>query len=128
MITLAGRMLRSTDTRLLWKFGSAPMWSSRVCTKAVDVIRPSDPAALATSPKPSEFASVVGTALSTSFCALVGTSLSMLFAVIAPIVLVAYITTMLSADIRYAMAKIKRISDTDELTGAYNMRSFSVAA
>jgi len=49
----------------------------------------------------------------------------MLFAVIAPIVLVAYITTMLSADIRYAMAKIKRISDTDELTGAYNMRSFS---
>ena len=49
----------------------------------------------------------------------------MLFALIAPIVLVAYITTMLSADIRYAMAKIKRISDTDELTGVYNMRSFS---
>ena len=49
----------------------------------------------------------------------------MLFALFAPIVLVAYITTMLSADIRYAMAKIKRISDTDELTGAYNMRSFS---
>ena len=49
----------------------------------------------------------------------------MLFALIAPIVLVAYVTTMLSADIRYAMAKIKRISDTDELTGVYNMRSFS---
>ena len=50
---------------------------------------------------------------------------AMIFALISPIVLVAYITTMLSADIRYAMAKIKRISDTDELTGAYNMRSFS---
>ncbi|NIO38757.1 MAG: diguanylate cyclase, partial [Burkholderiales bacterium] len=45
---------------------------------------------------------------------------------ITPVVLVAYITTMLRADIRYAVAKIKRISDTDELTGVYNMRAFSV--
>ncbi|UCH48245.1 MAG: GGDEF domain-containing protein [Betaproteobacteria bacterium] len=46
-------------------------------------------------------------------------------ALIAPVVLVAYITTMLRADIRYAVARIKRISDTDELTGVYNMRAFS---
>ena len=49
----------------------------------------------------------------------------MTLALVAPVVLVAYITTMLRADIRYAVAKIKRISDTDELTGVYNMRAFS---
>jgi len=48
-----------------------------------------------------------------------------MFALVGPVVLVAYITTMLRADIRYAVAKIKRISDTDELTGVYNMRAFS---
>lgn len=42
-----------------------------------------------------------------------------------PIILVAYITTMLAADIRYAVDKIKQVSDTDELTGLYNMRAFS---
>jgi diguanylate cyclase (GGDEF)-like protein len=44
---------------------------------------------------------------------------------IAPVVLVSYITTMLSADIRFALAKIKRVSETDELTGVYNMRAFT---
>lgn len=48
-----------------------------------------------------------------------------MLALVAPVVLVAYFTTMLRADIRYAMARIKRISDTDELTGVYNMRAFS---
>jgi diguanylate cyclase (GGDEF)-like protein len=48
-----------------------------------------------------------------------------LLALSAPIVLVAYITTMLSGDIRYAVDKIKQVSDTDELTGTYNMRAFS---
>ncbi len=48
-----------------------------------------------------------------------------MLALIAPVVLVAYITTMLRADIRYAVTRIKRISDTDELTGVYNMRAFS---
>ncbi|UCD67755.1 MAG: GGDEF domain-containing protein [Betaproteobacteria bacterium] len=48
-----------------------------------------------------------------------------MLALIAPVVLVAYITTMLRADIRYAVARIRRISDTDELTGVYNMRAFS---
>jgi len=48
-----------------------------------------------------------------------------LLALLAPVVLVAYITTMLSADVRYALDKIKRVSDTDDLTGQYNMRAFS---
>jgi diguanylate cyclase (GGDEF)-like protein len=49
-----------------------------------------------------------------------------LMALLAPVILVAYITTMLSADIRFAVDKIKRVSDTDELTGLYNMRAFTV--
>lgn len=49
-----------------------------------------------------------------------------LLALLAPVILVAYITTMLSADIRYAVDKIKHVSDTDELTGVYNMRAFTV--
>ncbi|MEO8007262.1 MAG: GGDEF domain-containing protein [Betaproteobacteria bacterium] len=48
-----------------------------------------------------------------------------ILAISAPMILVAYITTMLAADIRFAMDKIKQVSDTDELTGAYNMRAFS---
>ena len=48
-----------------------------------------------------------------------------ILAISAPMILVAYITTMLAADIRYAVDKIKQVSDTDELTGAYNMRAFS---
>jgi diguanylate cyclase (GGDEF)-like protein len=48
-----------------------------------------------------------------------------LLALCAPMIMVAYITTMLSADIRHAVDKIKQVSDTDELTGAYNMRAFS---
>lgn len=47
----------------------------------------------------------------------------------APIVLVAYITTMLSADTRRAMAHVKTLSEIDELTGTLNRRAFlSVAA
>ncbi len=48
-----------------------------------------------------------------------------ILALIAPVVLVAYITTMLSADIRFALAKIKRVAETDELTGIYNVRAFT---
>ena len=48
-----------------------------------------------------------------------------ILAISAPMILVAYITTMLSADIRFAVDKIKQVSDTDELTGIYNMRAFS---
>ena len=48
-----------------------------------------------------------------------------LLTISAPMILVAYVTTMLAADIHYAMDKIKHVSDTDELTGIYNMRAFS---
>ena len=45
-----------------------------------------------------------------------------MLAQLGPVILVAYITTMLSADIRYGLEKIKQVSDTDELTGLYNKR------
>ena len=47
---------------------------------------------------------------------------------LAPMLLVAYITTMLSADIRSALLRIKIISETDELTGIYNVRAFTAIA
>lgn len=47
---------------------------------------------------------------------------------LAPMLLVAYVTTMLSADIRSALSRIKLLSETDELTGIYNMRAFTAIA
>ena len=47
---------------------------------------------------------------------------------IAPVVLVAYIVTMFSADIRYGLNRAKLLSETDELTGLLNMRGFAIAA
>lgn len=47
---------------------------------------------------------------------------------LAPMLLVAYITTMLSQNILNTMARIKLISETDELTQAYNMRAFNAIA
>jgi diguanylate cyclase (GGDEF)-like protein len=47
---------------------------------------------------------------------------------IAPVILVAYIVTMFSADIRYGLTRAKLLSETDELTGLLNMRGFSIAA
>ena len=44
---------------------------------------------------------------------------------LAPMLLVAYVTTMFSADIRYGLNKAKLLSETDELTEIYNMRGFS---
>jgi diguanylate cyclase (GGDEF)-like protein len=46
----------------------------------------------------------------------------------APVLLVAYIVTMFSADIRYGLSRAKLLSETDELTGLLNMRGFSIAA
>ncbi|MDH3289021.1 MAG: GGDEF domain-containing protein [Betaproteobacteria bacterium] len=51
-----------------------------------------------------------------------------LVAQIAPMLLVAYITTMLSADIRRAFGHMKLLSETDELTGVLNMRAFGAVA
>lgn len=47
---------------------------------------------------------------------------------LAPVLLVAYITTMFSADIRYGLARAKLLSETDELTGLFNLRGFAIAA
>ena len=49
-----------------------------------------------------------------------------LTAQLSPVLLVAYITTMLSADIHYALNKVKLQSETDPLTGLYNLRAFSM--
>jgi diguanylate cyclase (GGDEF)-like protein len=46
----------------------------------------------------------------------------------APMILVAYITTMLSSDIRRALIHIKMLSEKDELTGVLNMRAFATTA
>jgi diguanylate cyclase (GGDEF)-like protein len=47
---------------------------------------------------------------------------------LAPVLLVAYVTTMFSADIRYGLNKAKLLSETDELTGLYNTRGFAIVA
>ena len=47
---------------------------------------------------------------------------------LAPVLLVAYITTMFSADIRYGLQHAKLLSETDELTGLFNTRGFAIAA
>jgi diguanylate cyclase (GGDEF)-like protein len=49
-----------------------------------------------------------------------------LAAKLSPVLLVAYITTMLSADIHYALNKAKLFSETDPLTGLYNLRAFNM--
>lgn len=55
-----------------------------------------------------------------------------LLAQISPMLLVGYITTMLSADIRaaygHSYGKMKTLSETDELTGVMNTRGMTVAA
>lgn len=47
---------------------------------------------------------------------------------IAPVILVAYIVTLFSGDIRYGLIKAKLLSETDELTGLLNRRGFAIAA
>jgi len=49
-----------------------------------------------------------------------------LVALLAPMILVAYITTMFSADIRFGLNRARLLSETDDLTGLYNMRGFTV--
>lgn len=45
----------------------------------------------------------------------------------APVILVAYIVTIFSADIRYGLSKAKLLSETDALTGLLNPRGFAIA-
>jgi diguanylate cyclase (GGDEF)-like protein len=47
---------------------------------------------------------------------------------LAPVLLVSYITTMFSADIRYGLQRAKLLSETDDLTGMFNTRGFAIAA
>lgn len=47
-----------------------------------------------------------------------------LFLQLAPMLLVAFVTTRLAADIRKALDRIRFISETDELTSLYNLRAF----
>jgi len=51
-----------------------------------------------------------------------------LVAQLAPMLLVAYITTMFSSDIRFGLSRARLLSETDDLTGLYNMRGFSIVA
>ena len=51
-----------------------------------------------------------------------------LIAQLAPMLLVAYITTMFSADIRFGLNRARLLSETDDLTGLYNMRGFAIVA
>jgi len=50
-----------------------------------------------------------------------------LIAELAPMVLVGYITTLLSTDTRRALARVRYLSETDELTGLLNQRAFQTA-
>jgi diguanylate cyclase (GGDEF)-like protein len=51
-----------------------------------------------------------------------------LLAHLAPVLLVAYVTTMFSADIRYGLNHAKLLAETDELTGLLNKRGFAITA
>jgi diguanylate cyclase (GGDEF)-like protein len=53
---------------------------------------------------------------------------TVLAAQLAPMLFVAYITTMLSADIRRAYGHMKVLAETDELTGVLNMRAFAAVS
>jgi len=46
----------------------------------------------------------------------------------APFILVAYITTMFSSDIRFGLSKAKLVAETDDLTSLLNRRGFAIVA
>jgi diguanylate cyclase (GGDEF)-like protein len=45
---------------------------------------------------------------------------------LAPVLLVAYITTMFSTDIQYNLSQVQLLSETDPLTGLLNVRGFAI--
>ena len=53
---------------------------------------------------------------------------AIVFAQFVPFVLVAYITTMFSSDIRYGLSKVKLLAETDELTKTLNRHGFTIIA
>ena len=52
-------------------------------------------------------------------------SIGVMMTVFSPYLLIAYLTTMLSADLHYAKKMFKLLSETDDLTGLENLRSFN---
>lgn len=52
--------------------------------------------------------------------------LSSLVTHLTPLIVVAYVTAMFSSEIRYGMRKAKAPMNVDPLTGAYNMRGFTI--
>ncbi len=50
------------------------------------------------------------------------------FSRFAPFVLVAYVTTMFSSDIRYGLSKARLMAETDDLTNILNRRGFAIVA
>ena len=53
------------------------------------------------------------------------TDFSEIMTLFSPFLLIAYITTMLAADVHYGRQMFKSLSETDEMTGLLNKRSFS---
>lgn len=52
---------------------------------------------------------------------------SQIMTLFSPFLLIAYITTMLAADVHYGRQMFKSLSETDEMTGLLNKRSFNTA-
>lgn len=52
---------------------------------------------------------------------------SRIMTLFSPFLLIAYITTMLAADVHYGRQMFKSLSETDEMTGLLNKRSFNLA-
>lgn len=53
------------------------------------------------------------------------TDFSQIMTLFSPFLLIAYITTMLAADVHYGKQMFKSLSETDEMTGLLNKRSFN---
>ena len=54
--------------------------------------------------------------------------LSGMVARLTPLAVVAYVTAMFAADLRYGMSKTRLLGEIDEVTGLHNMRGFAVVA
>jgi diguanylate cyclase (GGDEF)-like protein len=52
-------------------------------------------------------------------------NIGVMMTVFSPYLLIAYLTTMLSADLHYAKKMFKLLSETDDMTGLENLRSFN---